>query len=488
MRSGVSLRTNLIFNAIDQVIVVFTPLVIAPKLSRIFGSDYLGLKSYTFSIVYYFAIFGLLGLDMYGQRKIAIEKDDIAKRSQTFWTIFSAKLVLCFISLLLYTMYYNMFSSSSFEKTVFACWSFYLIREMINPIWFLQGMERFKFLSIFNIMSQISYLVLTFVFITEKAKLPLYILFYTCVPLFISICYLPVVFKNVVPCKVKVWDAISIVKKSIVFFIPTVAIAVYSMVDKTMLGAFDKSMVSTGLYEAAEKLVKVALAFSTASFTIIRTRMSYLYGKNDNRLYDSYCKTFISLSMLLCFPIMFGVIGISKDFVPIFFGPGFEAVIKLSYVFSLVIPCLTLSGLMQAIFIFPYGLQKEMNIYYCFILATNVFMNVILINRYDTLGAIIASICTEFLLACILVVKARKDIPVSHIFKVSIKYFIAALAMLGMIISFSLYVSCNPILKIIAEVFIGCVSYFLFCIILRDSFVIDNIKRFFCNRLKDKKG
>ena len=81
------LRQNLIFNIIYQVVVVLSPLVVTPKLSRILGADYIGLKSFTFSVVYYFAIFGVLGLDMYGQRCIAQAKDDKERRSRLFFTI-----------------------------------------------------------------------------------------------------------------------------------------------------------------------------------------------------------------------------------------------------------------------------------------------------------------------------------------------------------------------------------------------------------------
>ena len=163
-----SLKSNFIFNLIYQVVVVLTPLVLTPKLSRIFQADYLGVKSYTFTIVYYFAVFGLLGLDMLGQRKIAIVKDDPEKRNKFFSTIFFTRFILVFLSSLLFVGYIFLFSSSGFERTIFLCWLIYLVREMINPIWFLQGIEKYKILSILNILSQIIYVVFTFVFIKSK--------------------------------------------------------------------------------------------------------------------------------------------------------------------------------------------------------------------------------------------------------------------------------------------------------------------------------
>ena len=90
-----STRSHFFYNLVYQLINTVSPLIVTPKLSRVFGVDYLGIKSFTFSIVYYFAVFGVLGLDMYGQRSIALVRDKINDRSEVFWTIFCSKLFLC---------------------------------------------------------------------------------------------------------------------------------------------------------------------------------------------------------------------------------------------------------------------------------------------------------------------------------------------------------------------------------------------------------
>lgn len=479
MNKKENLKLNLIFNVIYQVVAVLSPLLITPKLSRVFGADYIGVRSFTFSIVYYFAIFGVLGLDMYGQRKIALEKDDDEKRSHSFWIIFSTRFLLVGIATTLFIGYFLLFSSSDFERLIFCCWLIYLFREMINPIWFLQGIEKYRFISILSILSHVLYVTFTLAFINEKSQLPLYIVFFTAIPLLISFFYWPLVLKNVKRTQLVFKEMIGSIKESFVYFVPTIAVAIYSMVDKTMLGFFDSSKISTGLYESAEKLIKVALSISTASFTIMRTRMSYIYGKKDSDSYDKYSHTFMSLSLFLCWPIMFGIIGISKDFVPVFFGEGFEDVVKLSYVFSLVVPCLTISGLLQAIFIFPYGLQKTMDLYYVLIVAVNIVMNIILIITLGTVGAIIASVFAEFMLAVILIIRARKDIDVKFLFFGSIKYLIAAIGMFLVIMVISNYVNVGTIYKLIIEFTAAVVTYFVLCYLMADKFIITQTKNIY---------
>lgn len=474
-----NIKTSFAFNMVYQVVNTVAPLLLTPKLSRVFGVEGQGIKSYTFSIVYYFAIFGLLGLDMYGQRQIAIERDDPEARNRTFWTVTTAKVGLCSISILLFiiSIQFRFIAHTDFEKAVFYCWTVYLVREMINPAFFLQGMGNYKVLSMLGILSQIAYVVCSFIFINTKEQLPLYVLLFTGIPLAVSLYYYKTLVGMIQKPRSSVSDIGSAVKSSIVYFVPTVAAAVYSMVDKTMLGWFDTSKMSTGLYEAAEKLVKVALAFSTASFTIMRTRMTYLHANTDKDTCKISERNFIAFSMLLCWPIMIGIIGISKDFVPVFFGPGFEPVVELSYVFVTVVPCLTISGLLQAIYIIPYGLQKSMDIYYVIIVSVNIAMNLLLIHFFGTVGAIVASVFSEMLLAVLLLVKARRDIGIRYIATVSVKYLVASLLMLAGILAISRFVTMNSILKLFVEFVVGVVIYFVGCIVLRDSFVCGFVKR-----------
>ena len=473
------LRQNLIFNIIYQVVVVVSPLAVTPKLSRILGADYIGLKSFTFSIVYYFAIFGVLGLDMYGQRCIAQVKDDKEKRSRLFLTIATLRAVLCLISIGIYMASFVLVTEDPFMRGVYLCWVVYLIREMINPVWYLQGTEKYRVVSVLSTLSQLVYVAAVFFFVNSRSDIEEYILYYTVIPLATSICFIPIVLKDIQWVRIRIRDWVEIFKESFVYFVPTIATAVYSMLDKTMLGVFDPSKVSTGIYEQAEKLVKVALAFSTASFTIMRTRMSYLYENANKDEYDRHVSLFVSFSMFLCWPIMFGIIGITKDFVPLFFGPGYDAVVGLSYVFSLVIIPLTISGLLQAVYVFPQGHQKSMNLYYVIISALNFVLNMCLIPFIGANGAVVASITAEVLLALILIMKAKNTIKVALFFTQSIRYVIAGTVMCVVMVLLSNILILDAIYKIIIEIGVGVSTYGIMCLVLGDSFILEQVKNIF---------
>lgn len=61
-----------------------------PYVSRVLGAEGIGTYSYTYSIAQYFLLFGMLGVENYGNRSIARVRDDEQKRSAVFSSIYTA--------------------------------------------------------------------------------------------------------------------------------------------------------------------------------------------------------------------------------------------------------------------------------------------------------------------------------------------------------------------------------------------------------------
>lgn len=64
-------RKNTLYNVAYRVFSMLLPLVTAPYLSRIVGTEGVGLYGYSWAISYVFVLIGLLGLENYGPREIA---------------------------------------------------------------------------------------------------------------------------------------------------------------------------------------------------------------------------------------------------------------------------------------------------------------------------------------------------------------------------------------------------------------------------------
>ena len=88
-----SIRKNYIYNLIFQCLTLIIPIITTPYLSRILGVSGIGISSYTLSIVSYFVLFGSVGVATYGQREIAMNRDNKYKYSKIFWELFFYKFI-----------------------------------------------------------------------------------------------------------------------------------------------------------------------------------------------------------------------------------------------------------------------------------------------------------------------------------------------------------------------------------------------------------
>lgn len=99
------LLVNYIYNFTYQIFLIIVPLITAPYLSRVLTSEALGIYGYINSIVSIITTFGILGLQDYGYRQIAYNKDDEIKLSETFLSIFNLRILLLVITTIFYFIF-----------------------------------------------------------------------------------------------------------------------------------------------------------------------------------------------------------------------------------------------------------------------------------------------------------------------------------------------------------------------------------------------
>ena len=84
---------NYIYNLSYQLLAVVLPLITTPYISRVLKADAIGAYSYANSIATYFSLFGVLGLNMYGQLQISQSRNSKTELNDKFWEIWLSKYV-----------------------------------------------------------------------------------------------------------------------------------------------------------------------------------------------------------------------------------------------------------------------------------------------------------------------------------------------------------------------------------------------------------
>ena len=93
------IKYNYFFSLVYQVFSLLTPLITAPYVSRVLGSDGVGQYSFVSSLVSYFILFGNLGFTYHSLREIAALQDNRKEQSKVFWEIFYARAVCVIVVL-----------------------------------------------------------------------------------------------------------------------------------------------------------------------------------------------------------------------------------------------------------------------------------------------------------------------------------------------------------------------------------------------------
>ena len=93
---------NYIYNTSYKLLLVITPLITAPYISRVLGVTGVSIVNYAYSFVTYFVLFGTLGSSLYGQREIAYNQNDPVRRSSILKEIVAFRMVMVSISIIIY--------------------------------------------------------------------------------------------------------------------------------------------------------------------------------------------------------------------------------------------------------------------------------------------------------------------------------------------------------------------------------------------------
>lgn len=475
-----SVTKNYIYNLIYQILILIIPIFTTPYVSRILGAENIGIYSYTLSITTYFILFGSLGIAYYGQREIAYLQNKEKEYSKVFWEIIILRFITMIISMIIF---YYVFVNSKQYSIYYKILLLELLANCFDISWFLQGLEEFKKTVFRNIIVKLISVILIFTFVKTSNDLNIYILIYALSTLIGNIslwAYLPKYLKKI---KFSNLEIIKHFKSTIGLFIPQIAIQIYTVLDKVMIGSIiiDKSEV--GYYEQSQKIVKMLLTVITSLGTVMIPRMANTFINGDTQKMKEYMKKAFNFVFILAFPMIFGIINVGKWFVPIFFGQGYEKVIILMNIISPILLLIGLSNVIGTQYLLPSKRQKEFTFSVIVGAIINFLVNILLIKKYGAIGASIGTVIAEAMVTAIQFYIIRKEVKIFEIIRIGKNYFLATLVMfiINIFVANYILINVNGIINIGIQIITGGIVYIVMLLVLKDKFIYQII-----NMLKQK--
>lgn len=471
---------NVILSNIYQILILIVPFITAPYISRVLGADGVGIYSYVYSLQTYFTMFASLGTATYGMREIARYRNDEKKRSYIFWEIEILTVITTLICLLIWSILSVIYAE--YRKYLIALTPC-IIAVIFDISWFYTGMEKIKHIVLQNSIFKILSVIMLFIFVKKPDDICIYIAIMSFSILFGNITMWIYLHKYIVSIDFRKLKLSIHFKETLVYFIPTIATSLYTVLDKTLIGFITHSNYENGCYEQATKIINMAKTVSFTAFNnILSSRISFLFSENKKEEIKNRLKESMNLIMLIGIGFVFGIIGISKNFVPLFFGSGYEKTIGILQLMSPLVVIVGVSSCLGAQYYTPVGLRRQSTKYIIIGSVINLIFNIILIPIFTSYGAVIGSIVAETVISS-LYLNNCKYYNWLDFLKAAWKKVISGLIMSILIIFIG---NCfnNAFLGFTMQVISGVIIYIILLVVLKDNMIlkcINFVKFKFCN-------
>lgn len=475
-----NIKKNYVWNTVYQILTLAVPLFITPYISRVLGADGIGIYSYTNSMVSYFVLFATLGTTIYGQRSIAFAQKNIYKCSRCFYEIVCLRAITTLFVGVIYSFFL-------LRNAQYHLYYLIMIPQLLNVIfdisWFFQGVEEFAKIVIRNMIIKVCSVLCIFLFVKSKEDLWLYMLFLAGFNMIGNLSLWILIPKYL--CRVNTIKPLSHLKGAFQLFIPSIATQVYMVLDKSMIGSITGSTYQNGCYEQAENIARIALVVVGSIATVITPRVSRLYKEGNDRQMKRYIYIGYRFVLMIAIPSMFGMIGISGLFIPVFLGDGFALAILLMNIFSILLISVGLACITGPAYLIATNQQNIYTTTVVIAAAVNFLLNTVLIPSIGATGAAIASVAAEAVGAGLQIAYCciKKQLQLGLIFGGFWKYALSGLIMLLVLLQIQPIMSMN-IVGLLVLISVGVCVYFGCVILLRDDFFVKNLRRVFLYVLK----
>lgn len=453
-----NVKKNFIYMMIYHILTLIIPILTAPYLARVIGAEGVGAYSYTYSVVYYFMLFTLLGVNNYGNRRIAQVRKNKEKMSKEFWSIYCIQLILGILMIFIYVLY--IFINNSRYKIYSLIEVMFIISSILDINWFFFGIEDFKATITRNILVKVGNIVLIFLFVKGQNDVWKYVLIMASMTLLSQILMWGFLRKKIFFIKIKLVDIKKHIKPNFVLFLPVIAVSLYKMMDKLMLGEMT-TVSEVGFYENAEKIINIPVTLITALGTVMLPRMTNIMASGEFDKAKDYIRKSVDFMMFLALPVCFGLIAIGRNFAPIFFGEDFKKTGTLIMLLAITIPIVSFANVIRTQYLIPKEKDKVYLVSSFFGALINLIINAILIPNLESVGACIGTIIAELAVMLYQVINVRKDLPISEYIIKTLNFLIKSVIMFVIIYPFNFIHSSNKSIIIILQIIMGGIIYVL---------------------------
>ena len=272
---------NFTIYGVGQLFNLLTPLIIAPYIIKICGEEGFGKAGIGLSLVFILTVLVDFASGINGVKEISIHRNDPKTVQKIAITLFSIKIislifVVAFSAILIFSIPF-LYQ----EKALFFLSLIILVSQAINPTWFLQGIEKFKIISLITISGKLLYIVM----ILSQIKNPddyIFVNFYFGLSVILTnvFCLFWLIRKSyLVLNRPKKEDIIMVFKRDYKLTFSQLLLSLQQYSPILLIGYFGNNILA-GQYKIIEQIVMIFRTYLQVIFNFIYPRVCYLLTQN----------------------------------------------------------------------------------------------------------------------------------------------------------------------------------------------------------------
>lgn len=272
---------NFTIYGVGQLFNLLTPLIIAPYIIKICGEEGFGKAGIGLSLVFILTVLVDFASGINGVKEISIHRNDPKTVQKIATTLFSIKLislvlVVAFSAVLIFSIPF-LYQ----EKALFFFSLIVLVSQAINPTWFLQGIEKFKIISLITISGKLLYIIM----ILSQIKNPddyIFVNFYFGLSVILTnvFCLFWLIRKRYLVLNVpKKEDIITVFKRDYKLTFSQLLLSLQQYSPILLIGYFGNNILA-GQYKIIEQIVMIFRTYLQVIFNFIYPRVCYLLTQN----------------------------------------------------------------------------------------------------------------------------------------------------------------------------------------------------------------
>lgn len=377
-----------------------------PYLLRVLGPDKFGAIAFAQTIMNYGNLFVDYGFNLTAPRDIAkCDKTDIP---QNFAAFYGAKIILLMPILFIGAILILLFQDY-LDLLLMLCVLPALLGNVLFPVWYFQGIQEMRFITIFNLIARTASVIAIFAFVNQQADYCLAAFLQSITPVLAGIISLLVLYyKTPENFLIPSWLDIKMkLKDGWDIFISTVFISLYTNSNVFILGIMTNDTI-VGYYAAANKLIMAVNGLMGPISSAIFPHVSALFKESQEQAILFLRKTVRYIGGL-SFMASLGTFVLAGPIVHIIMGSAYEESILILRILSFFPFVVALSNIFGVQTMVTFGMQNIFSRILMFSALLNFALIFPLIHFLQGIGLSITVMIVESFVTIVMYLVLRKN-------------------------------------------------------------------------------